>query len=277
MRSLADMVEDDKSVIGHLMLIAHQLGTNFTRFGYRLVINEGGDGCENYGLVMFHLMGSYQFNPTTIIALTNSDLDGECEEEEKEGEEEKEKKRRRRRRRRRRKEEEEEEEKMKNKKKTKRKKEEDDENDRKACVVNVAGYPCHPDVADRVRTLLYSVWWSSTEPVFKQIAHHEIEHNLTIIYEDSRCIAWEEKYHKVAPLHYKLVPKMKITSMDDLIAENKTLYGHFLLVAGKITKMMNLTDGYRIHVNTGPLAEQFYDWLYFDIFADRRLGWPPGK
>uniref|UniRef100_A0A8D8ZAU8 Histidine triad nucleotide-binding protein 1 n=1 Tax=Cacopsylla melanoneura TaxID=428564 RepID=A0A8D8ZAU8_9HEMI len=61
MRSLAEMVEDDKSVIGHLMLIAHQLGTNFTRFGYRLVVNQGGDGCEDYGLVMFHLMGCYQF------------------------------------------------------------------------------------------------------------------------------------------------------------------------------------------------------------------------
>lgn len=144
-------------------------------------------------------------------------------------------------------------------------------------VVNVAGYPCHPDVAGRVRTLLYSHWWSSTEPVFKQIAHHEIRHNLTIIYEDARCMAWEEMYHKIAPVHYKLVPKYPVVNMNYLRAENKTLYGHLLLVAGKITKMMNLTDGYRIHVNTGPLAEQFIDWLHLDIFADKRLGWPPGK
>ncbi|KAI5694016.1 hypothetical protein M8J76_003222 [Diaphorina citri] len=144
-------------------------------------------------------------------------------------------------------------------------------------VVNVAGYPCHPAAVGRVRTLLYSHWWSSTETILKRIAHHEVSHNLTIIYEDTQCIAWEEMYHKVAPFHYKLVPKYNVPNMNYLIAENKTLYGHLLLVAGKITKMMNLTDGYRIHVNNGPLAEQFYDWLYLDIFADKRLGWPPGK
>ncbi|KAI5715458.1 hypothetical protein M8J77_016334 [Diaphorina citri] len=63
MSSLAELRDDSaKSVMGHLMLVAHRIGTNFTRFGYRLVLNQGENAREDYGRVMFHLMGRYQFS-----------------------------------------------------------------------------------------------------------------------------------------------------------------------------------------------------------------------
>lgn len=62
LRTLAEMTEVDKSMIGNLLLVAHRIGTNFTQFGYRLCINQGEFACEDYGVVMFHLMGQYQFS-----------------------------------------------------------------------------------------------------------------------------------------------------------------------------------------------------------------------
>lgn len=62
LRSLAEMGDAEKSLVGHLMLVAHRIGTNFTRFGYRLCINQGEYACEDYGVVLFHLMGHYQFS-----------------------------------------------------------------------------------------------------------------------------------------------------------------------------------------------------------------------
>jgi histidine triad (HIT) family protein len=110
--------------------------------------------------------------------------------------------------------------------------------------------------------------------LFTRIVNREIP--AKIVYEDDRCLAFEDIAPK-APTHVLLIPKKEIASLDALDAEDADLLGHMMLVVQKLARDLGVAQsGYRLIANTGADGGQSVDHLHFHLLGGRALAWPPG-
>lgn len=59
---LEDSTQSDVETLGHLMLIAGQLGKSKAPEGYRVVVNNGNHGCQTVYHLHLHVVGGRQLN-----------------------------------------------------------------------------------------------------------------------------------------------------------------------------------------------------------------------
>lgn len=111
------------------------------------------------------------------------------------------------------------------------------------------------------------------ECLFCKIINKEIPSDL--IYEDDKVIAFRD-INPQAPVHYLVIPKVHIKSVDFVNKENKELMGHIIYVASKIAKKEGLEKGYRIVNNSGEDGGQTVDHIHFHVLGKRKMLWPPG-
>lgn len=97
----------------------------------------------------------------------------------------------------------------------------------------------------------------------------------TLIYEDDKVIAFND-INPQAPVHYLVIPKEHIDSLDSINEYNKDLMGHIIFVASKLAKEQGLSSGYRIINNCGVDGGQTVDHIHFHILGKRKMLWPPG-
>lgn len=97
----------------------------------------------------------------------------------------------------------------------------------------------------------------------------------TLIYEDERVLAFND-INPQAPVHFLVIPKEHIESMDHINPDNKELMGHILFIASKIAKDMGLDKGYRIVNNCGRDGGQTVNHIHFHVLGKRNMSWPPG-
>jgi len=109
--------------------------------------------------------------------------------------------------------------------------------------------------------------------LFQRIADKEIPADL--IHEDEWCVAFRDIDPK-APVHFLVVPRKPIPSLDDLDDADQMLMGHLFLVASKVAASEGLRNGYRAVFNCGKDAFQTVPHLHLHIMGGRSLGWPPG-
>ncbi len=96
------------------------------------------------------------------------------------------------------------------------------------------------------------------------------------VYEDDMVYAFRD-ISPEAPVHVLIVPKVHITSANDLNDENAAVVGHIFAVAAKIAKAEGIADsGYRIVNNCGEDGGQTVKHLHFHMLGGRSLSWPPG-
>ncbi len=107
--------------------------------------------------------------------------------------------------------------------------------------------------------------------VFKKIIDGEIPAD--IIYQDEHCLAFHDIAPQ-APVHFLVVPKKEIRSLDDLSIDDRELLGRLMLVIRDLTRQMNLTNGYRVISNCGPDAGQTVPHLHFHVLAGQSMDWP---
>ena len=89
--------------------------------------------------------------------------------------------------------------------------------------------------------------------IFTKIIDREIP--AEIIYEDDLCIAIND-INPQAPVHILIIPKIHISTLNDLKAEHKELLGELILVAKKLAQKEGISDaGYRT-----PLDAQTGTW-----------------
>ena len=112
-----------------------------------------------------------------------------------------------------------------------------------------------------------------TDCLFCKIIAGEIPTNK--IYEDDKVFAFADK-NPQAPVHILIIPKKHINSLDDVTAEDKDLLGHIQIVASKLAKEKNLTDGYRVVNNCGVDGGQTVAHIHYHLLGGRTFGWPPG-
>ena len=62
MNRLSGMREDQKGLVGHLMFVAQKVAhaQGLVKGGYRLVVNDGVEGCQSVYHLHIHVMGGRQ-------------------------------------------------------------------------------------------------------------------------------------------------------------------------------------------------------------------------
>lgn len=110
--------------------------------------------------------------------------------------------------------------------------------------------------------------------IFKKIIDREIP--AKILYEDDLCLA----FHDVSPqgpVHFLVIPKKEITSVNAIEEADSPLIGHLFVVIKKLAQETGMEEnGYRVVTNCGPYGCQTVPHLHFHVIGGRQMGWPPG-
>ncbi|MGL4990871.1 MAG: histidine triad nucleotide-binding protein [Sarcina sp.] len=110
--------------------------------------------------------------------------------------------------------------------------------------------------------------------IFCKIAKGEIPSKK--IYEDDNVIAFHD-ISPEAPVHFLVIPKAHIQSVNDINEENANIIAHIFIVINKIVKELEVDkDGYRVVTNCGKHGGQTVDHIHFHVLAGRELTWPAG-
>jgi histidine triad (HIT) family protein len=97
-----------------------------------------------------------------------------------------------------------------------------------------------------------------------------------IIVEDDLAVAFED-VNPQAPIHVLVIPKMHISSLNEVTASERDLMGHLMLVAAKVAEIKSVHQtGYRLVINTNAQAGQTVFHVHFHVLGGRQMAWPPG-
>lgn len=110
--------------------------------------------------------------------------------------------------------------------------------------------------------------------IFCKIVNGEIPSKK--IYEDDKVLAFHD-ISPEAPVHFLVIPKEHIQSVNDLTEKNSEIISHIFLVINKLVRELNVNEtGYRIVNNCGKDGGQSVDHMHFHVLGQRDLKWPPG-
>ncbi len=112
-----------------------------------------------------------------------------------------------------------------------------------------------------------------SETIFSKIIRKEI--SADIVYEDDISLAFKD-INPQAPVHILLIPKKPIVNLNEGTEEDKTLFGHLLLIVQKVAREVGLDNGYRVVINNGNDGGQTVNHLHLHILGKRQMTWPPG-
>lgn len=97
----------------------------------------------------------------------------------------------------------------------------------------------------------------------------------TKIYEDEWVYAFAD-IDPQAPFHAIIVPKVHITSAEEITDDNSGYIAKIFEAVAKIAAKENLADGFRVVNNCGKDGGQTVGHIHFHLLARRYLQWPPG-
>lgn len=113
----------------------------------------------------------------------------------------------------------------------------------------------------------------TSDTIFGKIIRREIPAD--IVYEDNLCLAFRD-VNPQAPVHVLIIPKQPIAKLADAESQDHALMGHLLLTAKRVADQLELTNGYRVVINTGEDGGQTVYHLHLHLMGGRAMGWPPG-
>lgn len=110
--------------------------------------------------------------------------------------------------------------------------------------------------------------------IFCKIANGQIPSKK--IYEDEKVIAFHD-ISPEAPIHFLVIPKDHIQSVNEISEENANIISHIFLVINKLVRELNIEKtGYRVVNNCGKDGGQSVNHMHFHVLGQRELKWPPG-
>lgn len=111
------------------------------------------------------------------------------------------------------------------------------------------------------------------ETIFDKIIRKEIP--AEIIYEDELALAFSD-INPQAPVHFLVIPKKQIPTINDIQVEDKALIGHLYWVAAQITAKMGVAEqGFRTVMNCNEYGGQTVYHIHLHVLAGKPMGWPP--
>ena len=104
----------------------------------------------------------------------------------------------------------------------------------------------------------------ATDPgcIFCRIVRGEIPARKA--YEDEEVLAFHD-IQPVAPVHLLLIPKKHIATMYDAGAEDASVLGRILVLAGRLAREAGSGDGFRTIINTGRVGRQEVPHLHVHV------------
>ena len=111
------------------------------------------------------------------------------------------------------------------------------------------------------------------DTIFTKIINKEIPAD--IVYEDELSLVFKD-IQPQAPTHLLIIPKKPIPKLSDATLEDQALLGHLMLVAGEVSRMLELDETFRVVTNNGANAGQSVFHLHLHLLSGRPLTWPPG-
>ena len=110
------------------------------------------------------------------------------------------------------------------------------------------------------------------DSIFTKIINRQIP--AKVAYEDEDYIAIHD-INPQAPVHLLVIPKKRISTLNDLGDADRELVGGMFVVAQKLMKQLGQSD-YRTVFNCGEQAGQSVFHIHLHVLAGREFGWPPG-
>ena len=100
--------------------------------------------------------------------------------------------------------------------------------------------------------------------LFCKIAHGEIPSKK--LYEDDELFAFHD-LHPVAPVHFMLIPKLHLASLEEANDSHAALLGRMLLLVPVLAKQQGLNNGFRTVINTGRGGGQEVFHLHIHVIG----------
>jgi len=110
--------------------------------------------------------------------------------------------------------------------------------------------------------------------IFSKIINKEI--HADILFENDKILAFRD-ISPQAPVHFLVIPKKEIRTINDINEEDKSLIGELFIVAKKIAKKEGISEkGYRTIFNCNEHGGQTVYHIHLHVLGGRQLEWPPG-
>ena len=95
------------------------------------------------------------------------------------------------------------------------------------------------------------------------------------IYEDDLVYAFHDIAPQ-APVHFLVIPKKHITTLNDLTEEDRLLAGHIMFTAQRLANELGCEAGFRVVMNCKEDGGQTVYHIHLHVLGKRQLDWPPG-
>lgn len=95
------------------------------------------------------------------------------------------------------------------------------------------------------------------------------------IYEDDLVVAFHD-ISPQAPVHFLVIPKKHIATMNELREEDRELTGHILYTAQRLAMELGCEEGFRVVMNCNEHGGQTVYHIHLHVLGQRQLTWPPG-
>jgi histidine triad (HIT) family protein len=113
-----------------------------------------------------------------------------------------------------------------------------------------------------------------SETIFSKIIKREIPAD--IIYEDDDVLAFTD-VNPQAPVHFLVIPKQPIATINDIKPEQAGLVGKMVLTAQKLAAEKGIAEsGYRLIMNCNEDGGQTVFHIHLHVLGGRAMTWPPG-
>lgn len=110
--------------------------------------------------------------------------------------------------------------------------------------------------------------------LFCKLRDGEISAN--IAYENEEVLAFHD-VNPQAPVHILIIPKVHISTINDLDDSDELIMGKLFSSAKIIATQQGVSDdGYRLVVNCNEKAGQTVFHIHMHLLAGRSMTWPPG-
>ncbi len=110
--------------------------------------------------------------------------------------------------------------------------------------------------------------------LFCKMVSGEIQPN--VVYEDEHVLAFHD-LHPQAPVHVLVIPKVHISTLNDLDEAHVEVMGRMFLAAKQVAKLEGIeASGYRTVMNCNRDGGQTVFHIHLHVLGGRGMAWPPG-
>ena len=114
----------------------------------------------------------------------------------------------------------------------------------------------------------------SEQTIFDKIINKEIPAD--IVFETDTVLGFKD-ISPQAPHHVLFIPKIRISTINDITDQQAELVGQLFLAARDYAKQIGVDEsGYRVVMNCNDHGQQTVFHIHLHFLAGKQLQWPPG-